>query len=104
MQETIEGTTILKFNKNILKRYEHNFKNGTMILYDVDKEETWFGNSSSRELIRLIDGKTSLNNIYIKLFPLYGDLDIDEVIESFNRIIEDLYDRNFIETADDEAI
>jgi len=99
MTETIDETTVLKFNKNILKRYEHNYKNGTMILYDIDREEAWFGNSSARELINLIDGKTNLEDIYAELFPFYKAENIEMVIESFNSVIEDLYSKKFIEIA-----
>lgn len=98
MTKTIDGSTILRLNKNILKRYEHNFKGGTMILFDVERDETWFGNSSSKELINMIDGKIDLNNIYINLFPLFEGFDKSEIITSFNKIIEDLYNKNFIET------
>lgn len=97
MIEKIAKTTILKLNKNIIKRYEHNWKDGTMILYDIDREEAWYGNASTRELINLIDGKTSLEDIYAELFPFYQDFNIEEIIESFNFTIEDLYKKKFIE-------
>lgn len=104
MAETIDETTILKLNQNILKRYEHNLKDGTMILYDIAREEIWYGNSSSKDLINLIDGKTNINDIYNELLPLYEDIDIDEVINSFNFTIEDLYNKNFIEMVKNETI
>lgn len=96
MTEKIDGTTILKLNMNILKRYEHNLKDGTMILYDLNRDEIWFGNASSIDLINLIDGKTSINNIYTDLLPLYADFDISDVMESFNSTIMDLYNKKFI--------
>lgn len=104
MTDSIDGTTILQLNKNILKRYEHKFQEGTMILYDVDREKVWFGNSSTRDLINLIDGKTNLNDIYTKLLYLFDGSEITDIIESFNLTIDDLYDKKFIEIVKNKAM
>jgi hypothetical protein len=96
MTEIIDEKTVLKFNKNILKRYEHNLNGGTMILYDVETEALWFGNSASKELVEGIDGGKNIKEIYKELLPLYEGKDMRDIIESFNLIIEDLFNKNFL--------
>lgn len=99
MTAIINEAIVLRLNSNILKRFEHNLQDGIMILYDVERGEIWFGNSSSRELINMIDGNTNLKSIYANLLPLYEGEDIADILESFNYIILDLYNKNFIEQA-----
>jgi len=93
----IDNNTVLNLNKNILKRYEHNLKDGTMILFDVLTEEIWLGNSSTKEIIDLIDGKNSIQDIYSQILFNYGEKDFENVIEALNLLIEDLFSKNFIE-------
>ena len=93
----IDNNTVLNLNKNILKRYEHNLKDGTMILFDVLTEEIWLGNSSTKEIIDLIDGKNSIQDIYSQILFNYDEKDFENVIEALNLLIEDLFSKNFIE-------
>ena len=88
---------ILKLNKYILKRFEHNLNCGTIILFDTNSFDVWFGNEAANDLIKNIDGKTSLNEIYTKIMPLYKEFSELEVIESFNSITEELLNKKFLE-------
>ena len=94
----LSNDCVLKFNKHILKRYEHNLNGGTIILFDTDSFDIWFGNESANDLVRLVDGKTTIKDIYCKILPLYKDFNESEVIESFNSVIEELLDKKFLET------
>ena len=89
--------TIFRLGKNILKRYEHNFKGGTIFLYDVITRDLWIGNASSYDIIQLIDGKNTLSEIYKKLLPAYSMYSEKEAIDSFNSIISELQEKGFVE-------
>lgn len=93
----ITNSTILKINDKILIRFEHNLKNGTMILFNVETEDIWLGNQSSKDLIEFINGKNSIQEIYTQILSKYSEEDFDLVLNALNKIIEDLYNRNFIE-------
>lgn len=88
---------IIKLNKNILKRFEHNIDNGVLFLFDVQKEELWVGNDSSNDLIKLIDGQKTLKEIYTQLQPFFVEYEYDELKESFDAIINDLIKKRFLE-------
>ena len=88
---------ILKFNKNVLKRYEHNLNNGTVFLFNVETEEIWTGNGAADCLLRLIDGKQTLEEIYAYLFPLFDGFDKNELKESFDNIVKSLLSKGFLE-------
>lgn len=92
----IDNFTILKLSQNILKRFEHNLKGGTMVLYNLETKAIWFGNSASRELIKLLDGNRNLEEIYIEILANYNEELHDKIIESLNIIIEDLVKQKFI--------
>lgn len=93
----ISNNTVLKLNKNILKRFEHNLKGGTMILFDIKTEKFWLGNVASKSIIDLIDGKNDIETVYSKIFSSYDEADFSQVIEALNSIIEDLYTKGFVE-------
>lgn len=88
---------IIKLTKNILKRYEHNMDNGVMFLFDVETEELWTGNSSSYDLIKLINGQRTLKEIYSTLVPIFEGYDYSELRESFDSLILDLTNKKFLE-------
>lgn len=100
MKKIIDNNTIIVFNKNILKRYEHNLNDGIIILFNVESEEIWLGNSGSKEIINLIDGKKTIQEIYSKILSNYAQEALEKVVESLNLIVEDLYNKNFIEIKD----
>lgn len=87
---------ILMLNKNVLKRYEHNLNDGTVFLFDIEREEVWMGNSAADCLLRLIDGEVSLEEIYAYLFPLFEDFSNEELKESFDGIVKSLVDKGFL--------
>lgn len=93
----ITNETVLKLNSKILKRYEHNLKGGTMILFNLDTEDIWLGNSSSRNFIDLLDGKNNIQDIYVQILSNYQETEYDKVINALNALIEDLYTKKFIE-------
>ena len=92
----IDNKTILKLCKNVLKRYEHNLKEGTMLLFDTETEEIWIGNSSSKNLIDLIDGQNNIEDIYSSFLTAYSD-DFETAVSALNSIVEDLILKGFVE-------
>lgn len=87
---------ILKINKNVLKRYEHNLNDGTVFLFDIEREDVWMGNSAADCLLRLVDGETSLGEIYAYLFPLFEGFSSEELKKSFDDIVKNLVNRGFL--------
>lgn len=96
----IDENTIVKLNKNILKRFEHNLNGGTLFLFDTVTDEVWMGNESSRDLIKLIDGKKRLKEIYTQLAPFFEGYKYNELKESFDAFICSLIDKKFLEYID----
>lgn len=90
---------ILKLSPNILKRYEHNIGDGVIYLFDVLVKELWMGNNSANDLIQVIDGQNTLGNIYEALSSSYEDYSYDELKASFDSVIQELIDKNFLEFA-----
>lgn len=93
----LNESSIIKLSKNTLKRFEHNIEDGVLFLFNVETEEVWLGNTSSNDLIRLIDGQRTLKEIYISLMPLFEGYKYDVVKESFNSIVSELKDKHFLE-------
>ena len=96
MEKIIDNNTILKLNKNVLKRFEHNLEDGTMILFNTETEGVWFGNSTSKDLIELIDGNNTVEKIYSEILCKYQDEDFNTVLEALNNIIETLFQKEFV--------
>lgn len=96
--KTIIDDKILRLQKDILKRYEDNLQDGLMVLYNTKSEEMWLGNASSRDLIKIINSKRTIKEIFDILLHEYSDYESTEVINSFNIIIQELLAKNFIET------
>lgn len=92
----LSDDTVLSLTKNVLKRFEHNIEDGTLFLHDVETRETWVGNSSSNDLIRLVNGKRTLKEIYENLQPLFEDYEYETFKESFNSLIFDLIGKKFL--------
>ena len=90
-------TSILKLAPYVLKRFEQNIDDGLLFLYNVNTNETWTGNYSSFYLIKLINGQKKLNEIYNELVPFYEGYTYDEVKQSFDSLLSDLVNRNFLE-------
>ncbi len=88
---------ILKLNKNVLKRYEHNLNGGTVFLFNMKTEESWVGNSAADCLLRLIDGEHTLEEIYEYLFPLFENFNENELREAFDKIVKSLLEKGFTE-------
>lgn len=93
----IQEKSILKLTKNILKRYEHNLNNGILFLYDVETDDIWAGNESSNDLLKFIDGKSTLKEIYLNLLPIFNEYDYDELKDSFDSLLEELIKKGFLE-------
>ena len=94
----LSDNTVLSLTKYILKRFEHNIEDGTLFLHDVKTRETWVGNNASNDLIRLVNGKRTLKEIYNKLYPLFEDYNYEAFKSSFDSIILDLIDKNFLDS------
>ena len=88
--------TVLALNKNVLKRFEPNLNNGTVFLFDMEKETFWSGNASVDYLIRLINGENALEKIYEELFNIFEDYTQEEIEISYNDIIKSLIEKGFL--------
>lgn len=95
----LNKNSVIKLNKNVLKRFEHNVQDGVLFLFDAKTEEIWLGNSSSNDLIRLLDGKRTLKEVYTQLQKDFEGYGYDELKNSFDSIIKDLLDKKFVEFA-----
>lgn len=93
----LNDASILKLGKKIVKRFEHNMQDGVLFLFDVDTDAIWSGNEASNELIKLVDGKRSLKEIYENLIPLYEGYEYSQVKQSFKSIINELISKSFLE-------
>lgn len=93
----LNDMTVIKLNKDILKRYEHNLKGGVLFLYHSDTCDVWVGNSSANNLINLLDGKRSLKEIYSILFPLFNNYEYTIFRENNDNLLYALIDKNFLE-------
>lgn len=92
-----KDTLVLNLNKNVLKRFEPNLNGGTVFLFDMERETFWSGNISVDYLIRLINGKKRLGEIYEELFNIFEDYTQEELINSYNSIIKSLIEKGFLE-------
>lgn len=93
----LKESTIVKLSQNTLKRYEHNLENGVLFLYNLETEEVWTGNSSSNNLIKFMDGRRTLKEIYLILQPLFEDYEYNVLKKSFDSLISSLLEKNFLE-------
>lgn len=90
---------VLKLSPYTIKRFEQNLcDDGIMLLYNVNTNEEWVGNYSSYCIIRLINGKNTLKKIYEQLMPLFEGYEYQELKQSFDSLLENLTNRNFLET------
>lgn len=93
----LNETSIVKLTKNILKRYEHNVRDGVLFLFNIETEALWTGNSSSNDLVKLIDGNRTLKDIYLALKQSFEGYEYEELRENFDEVINDLLNKNFLE-------
>ncbi|MDD5456208.1 MAG: radical SAM protein [Candidatus Margulisbacteria bacterium] len=87
---------ILKLNKNTIKRFEYNSDGGLLFLFNAITRRNWTGNDSSYEILKLIDGKRTLAEIYTELGKIFNNLSSGEVIESTNSILTKWIHEKFI--------
>jgi hypothetical protein len=87
---------IVKLNENVLKRYEHNLNNGVLFLYNIESEIFWLGNESSYFLVRLLNGHKKLEEIYSELLPLFEGYNPNDIIQSFDNLIDELLEKKFV--------
>lgn len=87
---------ILTLNKSVLKRFEPNLEDGTVFLFNVENETFWSGNIAVDCFLRLIDGQSSLNEIYNNLLEIFEDYTEEEIINSYDSIVKTLIDKEFL--------
>lgn len=88
---------IIKLHKDVLKRYEHNLNDGVLFLYHIETHDVWVGNSSSNDLIKCLDGKRSLKEVYSALYSLYGDYNYSVFKNTIMKLLQTLLNKNFLE-------
>lgn len=96
----LNENSVVKLNKNVLKRFEQDIKDGTLFLFDLETEGVWVGNSSSNDLIKLLDGKRTLKEVYTGLQKEFEGYEYTELKNCFDSIIKDLLDKQFLEYVD----
>ena len=92
----LNKNTILELNRSVLKRFEPNLGDGTVFLFNVENETFWSGNVAVDCFLRFIDGKLTLGEIYSSLLEIFEDYSEEEVIQSYNEIINELIKKEFL--------
>lgn len=86
--------SIIAFSDKILRRYEEPLD--VIFLYNVQKDTIWAGNSSSIDILNLVDGKHSILEISELLVNNYDNFDYQMVLESVLNVCESLYAKEII--------
>lgn len=97
----INEKTIVKLSSDVFKRYEHNVDSGKLFLYNVITDKAWVGNNSSNILLKNLDGKKSLNEIYSEILPLFEGYEYDDLKNSFDSLIYNLIEDNFLKVVNE---
>lgn len=92
----LNKNTILEINRNVLKRFEPNLNDGTVFLFDMKNEKFWTGNSAVDCFLRFVNGKNTLDDIYNQLLQLFEDYTAEEVISSYELVINGLIEKGFL--------
>lgn len=92
------GKSVFKLSDNILKRFETSIDDGVMFLFNVDTNEVWSGSFTTKYLINSLDGRKTLDEVYQELFLIFEGVEFNDIVESYNSIVVDLLDKNFIES------
>lgn len=92
----LDKNLVLTLNKNVLKRFEPNLDEGTVFLFNIENETYWSGNAAVDCFIRLLDGESTLQNIYDNLLEIFEGYSQDEIINSYDNIIETLINQDFL--------
>lgn len=100
----LDESFVVKLTKNILKRFEQEIDEGVLFLYNVETDELWTGNESSNDLIRLVNGERTLKDIYLLLMPLFEGYEYSVLKKSFDSIISDLINKDFLEILSEQVI
>ena len=92
----LNNQSVLKFNPNILKRFELNVNSGTLFLFDSETNNLWTGNSAANEILKLVDGINCVAQIYVQAEKLYAYTDVDDLKNSINILFAELLNKNFL--------
>ncbi len=92
----IADNTVFKFGKNILKRFEANYDNGTYYLYNVVDDVLWAGNYSCKILLDLIDGIKNTKQIKKEFQNILQIDDINAVNNSVDVVLQELIQKRMI--------
>lgn len=88
--------SVFKLSNNVLKRYECDWNGGIYFLYNILNNELWAGNSTSKQFIDLIDGKTPLNIIENTIQNILKTNDIKALRNSLNVILLELIEKEIV--------
>lgn len=92
------SNTILKISPDVLKRYESNLVGGTFFLYNTINKDFWTGNKASYEILKLIDGKKTVQVLYDDAKNIFKGNDINAIINSIDVLLFELIEKNYIIT------
>lgn len=92
----LSANSVLKLNEDVLLRFEANISNGGLFLFNAQTEEFWTGNFASFEILRLLDGKKNIQQIYEHAKILFEKQDFNEVKKSTEVLFLDLLKNNFL--------
>jgi len=88
--------SVFKLSNNVLKRYECDWNGGIYFLYNFSNDELWAGNRTSKLVIDLIDGETSLNSIENTVQNILEIDDLNALQESIKVILSELIEKEMI--------
>ena len=92
--------SIIVLNKNVAIRYEHNLEGGTLILIDTNRKKIKYLNKESKVFIDEIKNRNNpktIGELYSEILSEYNGYPPEEVINSVNSLINNLYEDGFIE-------
>lgn len=85
--------SVFKLSNNVLKRYECDWNGGMYFLYNFSNDELWAGNSTSKLVIDLIDGETTLSIIEDTIQNVLQIDDVNALKNSINVILSELIEK-----------
>lgn len=94
----LSDSSVLKMADRVLIRFEENFKDGTLFLYNLNTQQVWSGNRSVYDFVLLIDSKRNLEEIYTEIMPLFQGYSEEEVRNCFDSVAKELVTKGFLET------
>ena len=96
---SLTAESVIALKRGVAIRFEHNYKNGVVILIDTINDSFLIANNESKILIQLLNHNKSLQikNIFAQILTEYNEACHEKVLKILNDMINLLYKKHFIE-------